>query len=309
MLLRSLVILLIALAPAPALAQGETAQPSLWTRADGRLAHAAAQVSFPGRIGGMQLREEVEFSRHGEGVDTGLQYWADDRQVFATVYVYYPGLPHAGLAAWMTDRVIAMQGAADFRALGTRIADAGGREDVALRSDYAGFRDGMASSAAFIKVGRWIVKLRVSGPSARQPEVHGAMTVLRFRNDRTYARDTLRHSAEVHERGIRPLCDDARECRLAGAGRTPEDDRSDRIRLDQFTQCLPGPEQVLLSDVVVQRAGPHACSERSGSFGGAGRATFGGVRRASFGGAGRAGNPRRRGANGRPRDRRSFRRA
>lgn len=59
-----------------------------------------------------------------------------------------------------------------------RIVAAGGVEGVAIRRDYGGYRGDMASSAAFVKAARWLVKLRVSGPAARQAEVAAAMDAL-----------------------------------------------------------------------------------------------------------------------------------
>lgn len=177
-MLRYLALLLLALA-APALAQGADAAPDLWTRSGGRMVNAASGIAFPARAGEAELRRAVEFSHQGEGVDTGLQYATDDEEVFATVYVYYPGLAHAGLTAVATDDAIRDQSGSDLRVVRSGPVAAGGRDSVAIRTDYAGFRDQrMASSAAFIKAGRWIVKLRVSGPESRRGDVERAMTDL-----------------------------------------------------------------------------------------------------------------------------------
>src|SRR5690606_9662866 len=80
----------------------------------------------------------------------------------------------------------------------------------------------------------------------------------RFLHDLADARDAFRDRAEVDERGVRPLGDDPRERRLAGPRRPPEDDAADRVLLDQFAQRLAWPEQVLLADVRVECARPHA---------------------------------------------------
>lgn len=179
MMLKYVVLALLAAAtPCAAIAQSAATADNPWVRADGRITLASAGLSFPERAGAVVFERSHEFSRQGEGLDNAVQYVSPDRQVFATVYVYYPGLPHAGLAAFMTDRVIAQHAPADFRTLGSRTVAAGGRESVAIRSDYWRFRDGLVSSAAFMKVGRWIVKLRVSGPEGRQEEVRRAMTDL-----------------------------------------------------------------------------------------------------------------------------------
>ena len=56
--------------------------------------------------------------------------------------------------------------------------------------------------------------------------------------------------------------DDARQRRLAGARRSPEDDRLQAIALDRFAQRLAGREQLLLADELVERARTHALGER-----------------------------------------------
>jgi hypothetical protein len=171
------------------------ATPGLWTQADGRITFATARISVPLSAGAVRFQRTAEFSHPGEGLDSALQYRSPDGQVFATIYVYYPGLPHAGLTAFATDEAIHTQ-SPQVRVLGSRVAGAAGRDGIAIRTDYGAFRDGLASSAAFIKAGRWIVKLRVSGPEARRREVEAAMAALL---------DGLRFEGEVQPRAAAPL--------------------------------------------------------------------------------------------------------
>jgi hypothetical protein len=185
--------------PHVALAQGQTQAPAadVWARADGRITFTTARISFPEQAGATSLRQSMEFSHHGEGLDNALQYQSDDRQVFGTVYVYYPGLPHAGLTAFATDSAIHTQSGRDLRSLGTRTIAAAGHPNVAIRSDYSGFRnERMASSAAFIKAGRWIVKLRVSGPESRRRDIDRAMSALI---------EGMRFEGEIAPRQAEPL--------------------------------------------------------------------------------------------------------
>lgn len=212
-MIRLLFALVLALAAPAALAQPPEAAAGLWTRGDGRISFAAARISLPLRAGAAEFRRTAEFSHPGEGLDSGLQYWSDDRQVFATVYVYYPGLAHAGLTAFATDNAIQVQSGRNLRALGSRLVAAGGRDGMAIRMDYAGFRDGMASSAAFIKAGHWIVKLRVSGLEGRRAEVEAGMAALL---------DGLRFEGEIVPRPPAPL--EVGDCPApsnARAGRLP----------------------------------------------------------------------------------------
>ena len=64
--------------------------------------------------------------------------------------------------------------------------------------------------------------------------------------------------------------DDLGEGGFADAGRSPEDHGGGVVALDLHAQRLAGAEEVLLADVFVEGAGPHALGERSGAAGGAG---------------------------------------
>ena len=126
----------------------------------------------------MTASRTQDFSHEGEGIDSGLQYRSSDDAVFATVYLYYPGLPHAGLAAFSTDDFIRTSEPATRILHPIRAVSAGGVDGIAIRVDYANYRGNLASSAVFIKAGRWLVKLRVSGPEARRGEMEDALGVL-----------------------------------------------------------------------------------------------------------------------------------
>ena len=114
--------------------QSQARAESLFSRSGDRVTFTAARISFPTQAGATRLEETSEFSHEGQGIDNGLQYVSPDRQVFATVYIYYPGLSHAGLTAFMTDLAIASQ-SRNLTRRGTRAVSAGGRDGVAIRSD------------------------------------------------------------------------------------------------------------------------------------------------------------------------------
>lgn len=178
-------------APMLALAAPQTAAPQstpeYWQVSRGQARFVAENITFPDRAGSLNLTRASEFSRPGTGLDSGLQYVSRDREVFATVYIYYPGLAHAGLTSFATNRAIFTQ-SPDAQATGTNVVGAGGQDNVAIRIDYSGYRGNLASSAAFLRVGRWLIKIRVSGPQSRQSQVDAAMTALldrmRFDGDR-----------------------------------------------------------------------------------------------------------------------------
>ena len=60
---------------------------------------------------------------------------------------------------------------------------------------------------------------------------------------------------------VRHLGNDARERRLAGAWRPPEDQRLQEVALDRLAQRLAGGENLLLSDHVVEGARTHSLGE------------------------------------------------
>jgi hypothetical protein len=167
-------------APAGAAAQTRPTGAEYWTETGERMTLTAARIGFPKRAGAALFRRSVAFGERSEGMNNALFYASADEEVIATAYIYYPGLPHAGLAAIGTDYAMRARSGGGLRLLARRVAaGGGGREGVAIRDDFAGLGDEReASSAAFVKVGRWLVKLRVTGPEARRAEVERTMTAL-----------------------------------------------------------------------------------------------------------------------------------
>ena len=189
-MLKHVVALGLALCPLAASAQPPpTAQPSKpqgdtapaerrWVMSDETVLFAPARIAFTRRAGGLEMVRQEELSHQGEGIDNAIQYRSADGRIVGTVYVYYPGLPHAGLSAWSTDNAIRLNSESRVVGRGSRVTAAGGAEGVAIRADYSNYRNGNTSTAAFVKAGRWIVKLRVSGPDSRGDEVRAAMDAL-----------------------------------------------------------------------------------------------------------------------------------
>ena len=80
--------------------------------------------------------------------------------------------------------------------------------------------------------------------------------------------DAGEHGGELDELGLGHAGDDLRQRGFAGAGRSPEDERTDVVALDLRAQRLAGADQVLLSDEFVERARTHAVGERAGAVAG-----------------------------------------
>jgi hypothetical protein len=176
------IVLLAALAigfAAPGVAADPPAPASaFWNVSDQRLTFEPAMLSAPRRAAGAEYFETREFSHPGEGVDSAIKYRSADQKVVATLYVYYPSFAHAGVQAIATDQAIRSPRSPGIRSLGTGVAAAAGIRGVAVTSDYDHYLGENHTRAAFIKAGRWMLKLRVSGPESRSAEVAAVMTAL-----------------------------------------------------------------------------------------------------------------------------------
>jgi hypothetical protein len=184
---------------------------NFWSQAGDRITFTPARISFPSQAGTTFLQRSQEFSHPGEGLDNALQFQTPDEQVFATIYIYYPGLSHSGLSALATDNALRSQENSGLRLLRSASVVAGGTDNAAVRMDYSGYRQNLASSAAFIKVGRWLVKIRVSGPEARRAEVEAAMDALLA---------GVRFEGDAHPRPAAPLS--IRDCGTEMGERTAQ---------------------------------------------------------------------------------------
>ena len=150
----------------------------VWLQSDTSVALVPARIAFPRTAGSMRVTQTGEISNQGQGIDNVAQYRSPDGEVIGTAYIYYPGMPHAGLSAYATDQGIRANSPTPVREVRRAVVAAGGVPDAAIRVDYENYRGGYASSAAFIKAGRWIIKLRVSAPGARSAEAEANMTAL-----------------------------------------------------------------------------------------------------------------------------------
>jgi hypothetical protein len=159
--------------------QPSATQPATqaWLVTDSAIAFTPVPIAFPAKAGSVAMNAHAEASHPGENLDNAIEYHSADQAVFASVYIYYPGLSHAGLAAIVQDWAI-RKNSPTVTGGEMRLAAAGGVEGVAIRTAYSHYRGDLASSAAYIKADRWLVTLRVSGPEARRAEVEAAMDAL-----------------------------------------------------------------------------------------------------------------------------------
>lgn len=189
-------------AAAQAPAAADAAQPNaFWKVAAERVSFEPAQLSVPRRAGSAEYFETREFSRKGEGFDSALRYRSADQKVFATLYVYYPSFSHTGVQAIATDQAIRSPRSPEIRSLGTGTASAAGMPGVAVTADYENYLGDHHTKSAFLKAGRWMLKIRVTGPEERSAEVAAVMTALL---------DGLRFEGKIRPRPATPIS--AGEC-------------------------------------------------------------------------------------------------
>ncbi len=88
---------------------------------------------------------------------------------------------------------------------------------------------------------------------------------LRVRHHLLDLLDAAQHRGEFNETGLRSLGDDLGQRGLADSGRAPQNHGSRIVALDFYAQGHAGTEQLLLANVLIQRAGTHAFGERRGA--------------------------------------------
>lgn len=182
---RALSLLSAALAfAAPVVAQAAD-EKEAWTATGDALRADAAGIALPQTVAGLSLSKSGEVSNGGEGIDNYAQYLSEDGAIQATLYVYLPSYADASLAAYMTDRAIMERFGSRTRRTAYAPASVADEAQGAIRAVYDDAAEGALTTAAgFVHAGRWIVKLRITGPTERRTEVlaglDGMLKGLRF---------------------------------------------------------------------------------------------------------------------------------
>ena len=97
-----------------------------------------------------------------------------------------------------------------------------------------------------------------------RPAAEAAPRLFGFRHDGADFLDAGQHRAERDEVRAGDVRDQARQRRLAGAGRAPQNDRLQLIAIDGEPERPSRPDQRVLADELVERARPHALGQRRG---------------------------------------------
>lgn len=165
--------MLLLSAPSFALASEQASgEREAWTPTATTLRADAAGIALPQTLAGLSLSRSGEVSHGGKGIDNYAQYLSDDGAIQATLYVYLPSYADASLAAYMTDKAIMGRFGARTHRTAYASVTVAGHANGAIRAVYDDAADGaLTTAAAFLHAGRWMVKLRVTGPTERRKEV------------------------------------------------------------------------------------------------------------------------------------------
>ncbi|CCW19361.1 hypothetical protein EBBID32_37270 [Sphingobium indicum BiD32] len=210
-----------------------------WSPTDTAIRATTAGISLPQTIASLSLTKSGEASNGGRAVDNYAQYLSEDGAIQATLYVYLPTYADASLAAYMTDKAIMERFGSRTRRTAYASAPVAGKADSAIRAVYDDAADGALTTAAgFVHAGRWIVKIRVTGPTERRTEVLAGL-------DGMLAGLTLDDPASLHATGPARFdscpAADIRDARLTKDDTTPAPPQDVRIpREGKDALCIRG---------------------------------------------------------------------
>lgn len=148
------------------------ADDGAWTMTSDMIRVDAAGIAAPMTVATLALDKTGEISHGGQGIDNIAQYISADGAVQASIYVYMPSFADAALGAYMTDRAIMERFGDKTRRTAWSSASAGGHAGTAIRAVYDDAGDGaLTTAAAMVHAGRWLIKLRTTGPAERRAEI------------------------------------------------------------------------------------------------------------------------------------------
>ncbi|MET0360587.1 MAG: hypothetical protein ABW048_02440 [Sphingobium sp.] len=161
----------LSLFAAPAMARAAD-DAEAWTTSETALRAPAAGIALPMTVAGLSLSKSGEASNGGKAIDNVAQYLSEDGAVQATLYIYLPSYADTAIAAYMTDKAIMERFGTKTRRTAYASAPAAGRAGTAIRAVYDDAGDGtLVTAAGFVHAGRWMVKLRVTGPTEQRKDV------------------------------------------------------------------------------------------------------------------------------------------
>jgi hypothetical protein len=141
-----------------------------------------AKIAFPARGGILSLSRTGESSQNGKGIDDVAEYESEDREIVGTAFIFFASYADAALATLGTDRAIHQLYGPAVMVDMESLAAVGGVAGAAIRRVYEkGEREQgkpLTSVAGYVRAGRWIMVLRVTGPAARRAEIEAGFDAL-----------------------------------------------------------------------------------------------------------------------------------
>ncbi len=186
--MRGALFALALLVASSAHAQAVEVDRSVWRESSGSDPKPVnVDIAVPRRAATLTLIQLRSFSPGG--FDVGGEYRTDDRALIGTLYIYRPASANAANAVIATDSVIKGIRGAGVVSLSHTLVPMAGVVNAAHRLVYDHLQSGpsalgdalapdLASVFMVAQVGDWLVKVRVSGPSARRAEVEAAADAL-----------------------------------------------------------------------------------------------------------------------------------
>lgn len=194
--LLSILLLAGTLLSAEVRAQAPTPQSRHWKVAEDRLVFGPARISLPRRVGTAEFSESRDMGAAEEGLDSAVLFRTADQEVLATLYLYMPSIAHPAIQRISTGRAIELSSNGTARLVREGSTSVAAIPDAVLTTDHEKYLQGFATKSAFLKAGRWLIKIRVSGSPLREPELSAIRSALIL---------SLRFEGEAQPRAVPPL--------------------------------------------------------------------------------------------------------
>lgn len=161
-------ILLAALTPT--LAPDKPGDTPGWTVSGPTATAKKADIEVPLSAGTMSRLELRDLGQ--DEIDLVAQYGPPDRLIYGTIFLYRPTLPDSGLTFLATDEAIRRRFGENVQVVDDKLIAIGGVMNAGRRIFYSSSDARLSSSGlVIIQAGKWMLKLRVSGPASRTSEI------------------------------------------------------------------------------------------------------------------------------------------
>ena len=169
---------LVMLTALPEAARAQEKTPATWVSNAGMATAKSSDISIPLTAG--TLTNYALKDAKGDGADMAAQYETPDGKILGTIFIYAPTRPDAGLTFLATDESIRRRFGSTVQKIEDSLVPLAGVANAGRRVVYTGNADSklrgdpdgrIYGTAAFVRAGPWMIKVRVSGPISRSTEI------------------------------------------------------------------------------------------------------------------------------------------